>query len=456
VAIYHYQMKTVSRSAGRSATAAAAYRSGQAITDERTGQVFDYSKRSGVMLAEVVMPDGQPAEREALWNAAEAAEKRCNSVVAREIVVALPHELRRDQQETLVKDYAQGLSERTGWAVDVAIHAPGKEGDIRNTHAHLLCSTRRVDRDASGLPVMGSKTREWDQRATGSELIRTERSEWERCVNQALEKAYRVERVDCRSHAEKGTGMEPQIHLGVAVTGMERKGIQTERGNQHREIAAHNAQVVDLDKARAEREAVQAWEQKLDAMRRMPFEALQKERERYRPVSVEKLIDADPLVKVEETHRAATEAQYHRWQEEAKDRRYDLQRNARSQSEYQEAHPVRSWLHAQGIRSDASLKGLEKQAEKLVKERESAESAAAIYKESCKKAVEDVERYRKLALSGAVRENSRQRERFLEVERVYQPRQEQALALKREQEQQREKERQQERERGGGGRYMGR
>lgn len=444
----------MSRSTGRSATAAAAYRSGQAIKDERTGQVFDYSKRNGVLLAEVVMPDGQPVERETLWNAAEAAEKRCNSVVAREIVVALPHELRRDQQETLVKDYAQGLSERTGWAVDVAIHAPGREGDIRNTHAHLLCSTRTVERDASGLPVMGSKTREWDQRATGSELIRAERSQWERCVNVSLEKAYRVERVDCRSHAEKGTGLEPQIHLGVAVMSMERKGLETERGNQHREIAAHNAQVVDLEKARAEREAVQAWGQRLDAMRRMPFEQLQKERERYRPTSLEKLIDADPLVKVEEAHQAEMEGQYRRWQEETKDRRYDLQRNSRSQSDYYEVHPVRSWLHAQGIRSDASLKGLEKQAAELIKERESAESMAAIYKESSMKARDDVGYYRKLAVDGAVRESRRQLERFMEVERVYQPRQEQALALKREQEQQREKDRQQERERGGGGRGM--
>src|SRR6478609_1154505 len=169
MAIYHFQMKTVSRSQGRSATAAAAYRSGERIEDERTGLVHDYSKRSGVLMAEVVLPDGGTVEREALWNAAEGAEKRCNSVVAREFVVALPHELNREQQQDLVRVYAQGLSERTGWAVDVAVHAPGKDGDIRNVHAHLLCTTRKIDTDPDGCPVMQHKTREWDQRATGSE-----------------------------------------------------------------------------------------------------------------------------------------------------------------------------------------------------------------------------------------------------------------------------------------------
>ncbi|NBX04435.1 MAG: hypothetical protein EBR02_10345, partial [Alphaproteobacteria bacterium] len=214
LAIYHFQMKTLSRSSGRSATAAAAYRAGQKIEDARTGQTFDYSKRTGVLLAEVLTPAGQPVDREQLWNVAEATEKRCNSVVAREFVVALPHELSQTQQTDLVKGYAQGLSERTRWAVDVAIHAPGKAGDLRNVHAHLLCTTRTIERDPAGCPVAGSKTRDWDIRSSGSELLRSERAEWERCVNQSLEQANRMERVDCRSHAEKQTGLEPQIHIG--------------------------------------------------------------------------------------------------------------------------------------------------------------------------------------------------------------------------------------------------
>ena len=300
MAIYHFQMKTLSRSEGRSATAAAAYRSGQKIEDARTGKSFDYSKRSGVLLAEVITPDGGTLDREQLWNAVESAEKRCNSVVAREFVVALPHELSREQQEALVKGYAQGLSERTGWAIDVALHAPGKQGDLRNVHAHLLCSTRNVSRDPSGCPVMGSKTRDWDQRSSGSILIRSERSEWERCVNESLERTQVPSRVDCRSHAEKQTGLEPQIHLGPTVMAMERQGIQTERGDIHREIAQHNANVIELAKVwaekAAEQEKVQAWERELNRLDRLSINDQRAAVARLCPLRVEDLVETHPTV----------------------------------------------------------------------------------------------------------------------------------------------------------------
>lgn len=105
-----------------------AYRSGEKIHDLRTGLAFDYSRRSGVMLAEVITPDGNAVSREALWNSVELAEKRKNSVVAREIVVAIPHELSQPEQVELVKAYAQGLAERKGWGVDLASHHPGGRG----------------------------------------------------------------------------------------------------------------------------------------------------------------------------------------------------------------------------------------------------------------------------------------------------------------------------------------
>jgi MobA/MobL family len=370
VAIYHWQMKTMSRSQGRSATAAAAYRSGQAITDERTGQVFDYSKRSGVMFAEVVMPDGGTSDREALWNAAETTEKRCNSVVAREIVVALPHELRRDEQEALVKDYAQRLSERTGWAVDLAIHAPGKEGDIRNIHAHLLCTTRNVSRDVSGCPVMGSKTREWDIRSSGSELIRSERTEWEQHVNRALQQEKIVNRVDCRSHAEKGSGLEPQVHLGVAVMGMERKGIQTERGDEHRRIAAHNDNVIQLAEVReqkvqeervfaAEQAAIKQEEREAQAWWKVRYGELEQmtiwEIERtiiYPPIfprptheTANKHPKVEPLKnKLEQAVDGVQQAE--RWvtQMEGDVEGVDFRRGL-----WQAGHPHRTWLHTKGI-----------------------------------------------------------------------------------------------------------
>lgn len=248
-----------------------------------------------MILAEVITPDGLPVERSQLWNAAEGAEKRCNSVVAREIVVALPHELNPDQQKSLVQGYARGLSERTGWGVDVAIHAPGKQGDLRNTHAHLLCTTRNIQRDPSGCPVMGSKTREWDIRSSGSILIHSERSEWERCVNASLEQAQELARVDCRSHAEKQTGLEPQVHLGPSVTALERSGIATERGDLHRAIAAHNGTVLQFQAAQRARESEvarqRAWEAALETMRSWPLERLQAAAEAEKPPSVAALLE---------------------------------------------------------------------------------------------------------------------------------------------------------------------
>ena len=95
--IFHLSVKAISRSAGRSATAAAAYRSGCEIADERTGDVHDYRRKRGIESADLVLPDGAPewaADRASLWNAAERAERRKDTCVAWEYEVALPAEIR--------------------------------------------------------------------------------------------------------------------------------------------------------------------------------------------------------------------------------------------------------------------------------------------------------------------------------------------------------------------------
>ena len=110
MAIYHLSVKTISRSAGRSATAAAAYRAGIKITDERTGELHDYSRKSGVEYTELVLPAHAPdwaTNRAALWNAAEQAETRKNSTVAREFEIALPSELSPEERQRLAVDFAQ-------------------------------------------------------------------------------------------------------------------------------------------------------------------------------------------------------------------------------------------------------------------------------------------------------------------------------------------------------------
>ena len=238
MAIFHLDVKSVSRGQGMSATAATAYRSGARIEDRRTGEVFDYTRRRGVEASALFLPPGAPEwDRQALWNAAEAAENRKNSQVAREVIIALPHELSPEEREELAAEFSRWLVERHGVAVDMAIHAPHRQGDERNYHAHLLVSTRRLE--AEGFT---EKTRELDVKGTSSEHIAAWRSTWESQVNRSLERAGKAERVDCRSHDERGDDREPMLHMGREATGMERRGEQSRIGDENRARETRNAE----------------------------------------------------------------------------------------------------------------------------------------------------------------------------------------------------------------------
>lgn len=266
MAIFHLSVKTISRSAGRSATAAIAYRSGEKVMDERTGLVHDYTRRRGVEHTEIFLPENAPAwasQREQLWNAAELSEKRKNSTVAREFEVALPAELNREQRLDLVREFARDLVQRHGMAVDVAIHEPGKEGDHRNHHAHILCSTRRLTQEG-----FKDKTRELDDQKSGE--VSHWRERWSEMSNRHLENAGRQERIDHRSlEAQRAAAIErgdteqaaklerlPTVHLGPNVVQMEQRGIRTERGDKGRDITQRNAQIIDLAEVRKRIEAV--------------------------------------------------------------------------------------------------------------------------------------------------------------------------------------------------------
>ncbi|SCC95957.1 Mobilization protein MobL [Thiomonas sp. X19] len=221
MAIYHLSVKTISRSAGRSATAAAAYRAGVDITDARTGELHDYRRKGGVESTELVLPAGAPAwaaDRAALWNAAEQAETRKNSTVAREFEIALPDALSPSERVRLARDFARELVERHECAADVCIHAPGKEGDHRNHHAHILLTTRRLGPDG-----FTEKTRELDDKATGSKLVTEWRERFAQLQNARLHENGIEARVDHRSLAAQGTEREATRHLGPAASGYERR-----------------------------------------------------------------------------------------------------------------------------------------------------------------------------------------------------------------------------------------
>lgn len=265
MSIYSASLKTVSRSAGRSATAAAAYRLGEVIEDERTGERHDYTRRGGVEGTFAFAPAGTaPLPANKLWNAAEAAETRKNSTVARELLIALPHDLDPAQRESLTRKIAAQVADRYGVAGSVGIHAPDAEGDQRNLHAHILFTTRSVDQDGK----LGAKTRVLDDKKTGPAETIWIRKMVEQETNAALEAAGVESRVDCRSLKDQRAAAlaagerdkaqeldrEPTIHLGPRVTQIMREASREGRdplGVLDR-AAANDDLNFDIDAGKAE------------------------------------------------------------------------------------------------------------------------------------------------------------------------------------------------------------
>jgi hypothetical protein len=235
VAIYRLSAEVIRRSAGRTVTAAAAYRAGMQILDERTGLSFDYRGRQGVEDAAILAPPQAPGwmcDRSRLWNAVEQGERRKDAQLAREIVLALPHELTRAGRRDLAHRFVRVAFVDAGMVADIAIHRPDRGGDRRNHHVHILLTMRAIEGEA-----FGPKVRAWNDAA----LLEQWRALWAEHVNRALEQAGEKARVDHHSLEAQGAGRLAQIHLGAEVIEMERRGIATGRGELAREIAATNA-----------------------------------------------------------------------------------------------------------------------------------------------------------------------------------------------------------------------
>jgi hypothetical protein len=265
MASYHLSVKTIKRSAGRSATAAAAYRSASVIACDREGRMHDYTAKRGVEACFILTPADAPdwaQDRAALWNAAEARETRSNSVTAREWELALPSELSDAARIDIARAFAQQLVERYGVAADVAIHAPHREGDQRNHHAHILTTTRVLS--AEGLT---NKTRILDAASTGGPEIEVLRGYWAELQNHALELAGREERVDHRSlEAQREEALslgdtlkaeeldrEPELKLGPAANAIERRAqlVAEAEGYEYEPLTQRGARVHAVRQAKA-------------------------------------------------------------------------------------------------------------------------------------------------------------------------------------------------------------
>jgi hypothetical protein len=236
MAQYRLSSQVIGRGTGRSAVAAAAYRSGQSLADERTGLVHDYSKRRGVAHTEIMAPDNAPdwmRDRVQLWNAVEAVERRKDAQLSRELQLSLPHELTDEQRRELVRGFVREQFVNRGMIADIAIHRPDEKGDERNHHAHIMLTMRELTKDG-----FGNKARAWNDKA----LLETWREQWAIVQNRELERNGQTARVDHRSFETRGIDREPQSHLGPSANQMERRGEPSRIANENREAERLNVQ----------------------------------------------------------------------------------------------------------------------------------------------------------------------------------------------------------------------
>lgn len=246
MADFRLSAKTISRGKGQSAIASAAYRSAERLMDDRTGQSHDYTRRDGVLHAEIIAPDNTPDwmhDRAQLWNSVEAVERRKDAQLAREIQLSLPHELTDEQRLELVRGYVAEQFVNHGMIADIAIHAPSAEGDERNHHAHIMLTMRELTGDG-----FGKKNRDWNS----PEILAGWREQWAMHQNRQLERHDHPARVDHRSYEAQGIDREPTSHLGPVASDMERKGKASRIGdeNRDRDAANTNRAMMQIEAAR--------------------------------------------------------------------------------------------------------------------------------------------------------------------------------------------------------------
>jgi len=214
VAIFHLAVKVIGRSRGQSAIAAAAYRSGEKLVDQATGQTKHYQARADrIRFTGIFAPPDAPAwaqDRGRLWNEAERVERRRDATLAREIVLALPHEMTDTQRLWLVQDFVREAFVRRGLVADVAIHAPDRNSDLRNHHAHILITERAIGPDG----FASIKDRSSYSKAT----LRDWRQKWAQLCNRHLGRHGSPARVDHRSLAAQGVDRRPTRHRGRVAT----------------------------------------------------------------------------------------------------------------------------------------------------------------------------------------------------------------------------------------------
>lgn len=265
----HYSIKISTRSKSPPTTAQAAYQSGERLYDERTHRTKNYSDKRGVVYTEIMLPDNAPreyADRNTLWNAVEKSETNWNAQMARRFEIALPIELPMETNIRLIREYVQEQFVSRGMIADIAVHDPDPPG--HNPHAHVMLTMRSLDEQGHWLPKARREyeldengdrirdangkwkfrkvcTNDWNDRGNAERW----RQAWEDIQNRYLQEAESPERVSMKSYERQGSDQIPMVHMGPAVTAMERQGIQTNIGNLNREIRKTNGLIAAIKRA---------------------------------------------------------------------------------------------------------------------------------------------------------------------------------------------------------------
>ena len=264
IALYHFHVTQIKRSAGQSAVAAAAYRSGEKLHSEYYGEDSDYTRKGGVICSEILLPSHAPPEyvdRETLWNAVEKVEKNAKAQLAYSFDIALQNEFSMEENIDLARRFLLDNFVSRGMVVDFAIHQPDKEdGGIQNPHFHVMCPIRPIEpngkwgnkqrreymldehgeriRDEAGNYVFNAvPSTDWGK----PETLEFWREQWaELCNAKFAEKGLDC-RIDHRSFERQGVEQIPTQHEGPTVRAMEAKGIRTDKGDLNRWIRKTNA-----------------------------------------------------------------------------------------------------------------------------------------------------------------------------------------------------------------------
>ena len=250
MALFHFHVGQVKRSAGQSAIESAAYRAGEKLYSEYYGQFSDYTRKGGVMHTEILLPPHAPreyADRQTLWNAVEDVERNKNAQLAYSFDIALQNEFSTEENIALARQFLLDNFVSRGMIADFAVHQPDKKDGIPNPHFHVLCPIRPLNPDGT----WGAKQRrvyrkdgKFDAVPTTDwgkpETLEAWREAWAALCNAKFEEKGLPDRIDHRSYERQGVEQHPTVHEGVAVRQMEARGLVTNKGERNRWIKSAN------------------------------------------------------------------------------------------------------------------------------------------------------------------------------------------------------------------------